>query len=65
MMNLPHLQGIDSHLEAVYTEQRGDQVVILDDSSLRCFVRRCVESDCERAHDLISAIMDTLGIEWV
>ena len=58
-------QGIDSHLEVVRTKQDGRKVTILDDASMRCFLRRCVESDDDNAHDLASCIMTTLNVEWV
>ena len=62
-------QGIDSHLEAVCTESHVQDgklhVTILDDASMRCFLRRCVESDDENTQDLASCIMQTLGIEWI
>lgn len=58
-------QGIDSHLEAVCTTQDGRNVTIKDTASMRCFLRRCVESDDENARDLASGIMSTLGYEWI
>lgn len=58
-------QGIDSHLEAVHTTQSGKRITIEDSASMRCFLRRCIESVDENAHDLASCIMQTLEIEWV
>lgn len=58
-------QGIDSHLEAVITRQEGNRVWIQDSASMRCFLRRCIESEDERAQELASCIMQTLGIEWI
>ena len=58
-------QGIDSHLEAVCTRQEGCKVWILDAASMKTFLRRCVESENERAQELASCIMQTLGFEWV
>lgn len=58
-------QGIDSHLEAVFTKQDGRKVEILDSASMRCFLRRCIESDDENAWSLASSIMQTRGYEWI
>ena len=58
-------QGIDSHLEAVCTRQEKNIVWIQDSASMRCFLRRCSESDDENARDLASSIVTTLGYEWV
>ena len=58
-------QGIDSHLEAVFTSQNGNAISILDSDSMRCFLRRCVESDCDEAMDLAACIMETLEYEWI
>ena len=60
-------QGIDSHLEAVFTSQHGpvNDVEIEDSASMRCFLRRLMERGDERAEDMASAIMFTLGYEWV
>jgi len=58
-------QGIDSHLEAVFTTQNGREVAIQDTSSLRCFLRRCVESDNGDAVELASSILYTLNYEWI
>jgi hypothetical protein len=58
-------QGIDSHLEAVFTKQIGRTVWIQDSASMKTFLRRCMESDDENAQDLASCIMETLGYEWV
>ncbi len=58
-------QGIDSHLEAVLTTQNESIVHILDSDSMRCFLRRCMESDDENAEDLASCIMSTLDYEWI
>ncbi len=58
-------QGIDSHLEAVFTEQKRNQVRIMDSASMRCFLRRCMESDDDNAQDLASSIITTLGYEWI
>ena len=58
-------QGIDSHLEAVFFEQDGQRITILDAGSLHTLVRRLSEMDDDAAMSLASAIMDTLGYEWV
>ena len=62
-------QGIDSHLEAVFCtqEQRGNKsrVVIRDASSMRCFLRRCAESEDENARELAGSIVEVLGFEWI
>ena len=58
-------QGIDSHLEAVFTTQDGNHITIEDIKSMRCFLRRCNESDDENAQNLASCIMETLGYEWI
>lgn len=58
-------QGIDSHLEAVRTRQTGRKVEILDTASMRCFLRRCMESGKEDAERFASDIMSTLGYEWI
>jgi len=58
-------QGIDSHLEAVFTSQNGRHTTINDSASMRCFLRRCAESDDENAQYLASCIMQTLGYEWI
>ena len=74
-------QGIDSHLEAVFFTQspalfRGMSKVrttIDDRESLRVFIRRAIELQDEYADStddhspmaLASAILETLGIEWV
>lgn len=58
-------QGIDSHLEAVCTTQKGSVVHILDSASMRCFLRRCMESEDENTKDLASCIMCTLDYEWI
>lgn len=58
-------QGIDSHLEAVFVEQNGREFWIKDTASLKCLLRRCVESGNEDAESLASDIMSTLGYEWV
>jgi citrate lyase gamma subunit len=58
-------QGIDSHLEAVFVEVDGPNVEINDRGSLYTFIRRCTESDDERALDLASSMMSVLGFEWV
>ena len=58
-------QGIDSHLEAVLTTQDGPNVTIEDTNSIKCFIRRCTESDDENAQDLASSIMSTLNYEWI
>ncbi len=63
-------QGIDSHLEAVHTNDRGlkdnhHHIEIADSASMRCFLRRCVESGDDETMDLASSIMTTLGYEWV
>ena len=58
-------QGIDSHLEAVFTKQEGSKITILNNASLRCFLRRCTESDNENMWDIAFCIMSTLDIEWI
>lgn len=58
-------QGIDSHLEAVCTSQKENIIWILDAASMRCFLRRCIESDNDNASDLASRIMSTLDYEWI
>jgi len=58
-------QGIDSHLEAVFTTQDGPVVTIKDTASMRCFLRRCVESGDEMAGDMASCIVESLGYEWI
>ena len=58
-------QGIDSHLEAVFATQDGPVVTIKDTASMRCFLRRCVESGDSIACDLASSIVGILGYEWI
>lgn len=58
-------QGINSHLEAVRTRQTGRNVEILDSASMRCFLRRCIESGNRDAEQLASDIMYTLDYEWL
>ena len=61
-------QGIDGHLEAVFSEQSltvPGKITILDGKSMRCFIRRCMESGNENLESMASAIMETLGIEWI
>ena len=58
-------QGIDSHLDAVITRQYRSSVWIVDSRSMRCFLRRCCESEKESLYALASGIMETLGYEWV
>ena len=62
-------QGIDSHLEAVFTEQgpvgHKTDVAIMDTKSMRCFIRRCMESGDEKAESLAADIITTLGYEWI
>ena len=58
-------QGIDSHLEAIRTTQNGRNITILDTPSMRCFLRRCAESDNDGAMELASCIMTTLNYEWI
>ena len=58
-------QGIDPHLEAVHTTQDGNTIHIVDTQSMRCFLRRCMESNNEDAQDLASSIMQTLNYEWI
>lgn len=63
-------QGIDSHLEAVFADDHGikdgkHHISIRDSKSMRCFLRRCMESGNEDAETLASDIMQTLNIEWV
>jgi hypothetical protein len=38
---------------------------VQDSESMRCFLRRCVESDDNAIIDFASAIMSTLDYEWV
>lgn len=62
-------QGIDSHLEAVFWNEKGIKdskrwIEITDSASMRCFLRRLVEGD-ENMRDFASGIMHTLGYEWV
>lgn len=60
--------GIDSHLEAVFTTQDGRNVTIEDTASMRCFLRRCIErweQGNEEAGDLASDILSTLDYEWI
>jgi len=63
-------QGMDSHLEAVFFTEHSRSnthchVTIDDSKSMRCFLRRCMESDNEDAESLASSIMETLGFEWI
>jgi len=63
-------QGIDSHLEAVLFDDKGIRdgkrcIDIRDSDSMRCFLRRLIETDNEDANDLASCIMQTLEYEWV
>jgi len=59
-------QGIDSHLEAVFTKQDGSVIHIQDSASMRCFLRRCVEDGLDsNACNLASSIMSTLDYEWI
>lgn len=58
-------QGIDSHLQAVFTKQTGNRVQILDSKSMKCFLRRCVENGADDYLSFASSIMTTLGYEWV
>lgn len=64
-------QGIDSHLEAVSFDDHGivdgnkRHIEIKDSKSMRCFLRRCMESENEDMQDLASCIMQTLDYEWV
>jgi len=63
-------QGIDSHLEAVFFDDHGIRgnkrcIDIRDSASMRCFLRRLMETDNENANDLASCIMQTLEYEWV
>jgi hypothetical protein len=61
-------EGIDSHLEAVRTEQDGRTIKIMDTASLRCFIRRLAER-CDAGNDeagnLASSILETLDYEWI
>ncbi len=64
-------QGIDSHLEAVHwkslrhTSDTGKtSIVIKELTSTLTLVRRLSEMEEERARDLATGIMYTLGIEW-
>lgn len=57
-------QGIDSHLQAIFTRQNGNTIWILDSLSMRCFLRRCMEAS-EQEQDFASCIMQTLNIEWI
>ena len=63
-------QGIDSHLQAIYFDQfQGSYgrtgIRIVDAESLLILVRRLTELESENADQLASAIMETVGIEWV
>ena len=63
-------QGIDAHLEAVFIDDHGIRngkrcIDIKDSKSMRCFLRRCMESDDEETQDFASCIMQTLGYEWI
>ena len=58
-------QGIDDHLEAVFTKQNGRDVTIIDSKSMQTFLRRCIESGDEDKEQFASCIVTTLGYEWV
>ena len=58
-------QGIDSHLEAVNLEQDGGRILIKDIASMRTLLRRLIESDDQNSLDFASAVMQTLGFEWI
>jgi len=63
-------QGIDAHLEAVSFNDHGvngnkRRIDICDSKSMRCFLRRLVESGNDDAQDLASCIMTTLDFEWI
>jgi len=58
-------QGIDAHLEAVFTRQDGRDVWIQDTASMRCFLRRCFESNDDNTQDLARCILSTLGYETI
>ena len=61
-------EGIDSHLEAVRTEQDGRTIKLMDTASLRCFIRRLTErwdAGNDEAGNLASAILETLDYEWI
>ena len=49
-------QGIDSHLEAVFTAQRGNEIDILDTQSMRTFLRRCLESSDDRLDEQMPSV---------
>ncbi len=72
-------QGIDAHLEAIFFDHsagpHGKQVIrIKDAKSLQVLIRRLWEAGEKASHidnasdpewDLASAILQTLGIEWI
>jgi hypothetical protein len=63
-------QGIDSHLEAIFATDRGIQgnkhcIAITDSKSMRCLLRRLMETENEQAQDLASLIMWKLEYEWI
>ena len=63
-------QGIDAHLEAIFFDDHGIRdgkrcIDIRDSASMRCLLRRLMETDNENANDLASCIMQTLEYEWV
>jgi hypothetical protein len=59
--------GIDSHLESmsVSADNRTGNVEIEDRDSVYTFIRRCTESDNDRALDLASCMMSVLDYEWI
>lgn len=59
-------KGIDSRLEAVFIQvDSTGQVLIQDTSSMKCFLRRCVESENENLWSIAAGIMSTLNYEWI
>ncbi len=58
-------QGIDGYLQAVITERIGNDIYIQDSDSLKCFLRRCEESQKDELRDMASSIMYTLDYEWI
>ena len=63
-------QGIDSHLEAVFFEDRGTdaagrRVFAIEADSLKTLIRRLADSADEDANDIASCIVDIHGFEWV
>lgn len=59
-------QGIDSHLQACFVEERGDRFtkgksIIISVESLPVLLRRLYEADDETSNNLAAGIMQTLG----